>query len=194
MRSCDARLLLRGMLLCCGRKGLQRLSGQQRVHGSEGCTMHGSSPASRDWAQGMLRLSLHPIRIVQVCVDHRLAPALVPCCRTGWEDVEKEAQSHGSPSRELVLCCSRKSSWDPPTVYTGKCSESSVWGRKTHRTWAFLSFPGKGKMPREHLTGSRPGSGALMPWGWVQGLALHAGICILGQGTHFYINPVHMGG
>lgn len=53
--------------------------------------MYDSLPASRERAQGMLRLSPHRISIVQVCVDHRFAPALVPCCKTSWEDVEKEA-------------------------------------------------------------------------------------------------------
>lgn len=71
------------------------------------------------------------------------APALVLCCRTD-RDVEKEVWSCCcSLSPESVLCCSRKSIWDPPTVYREECSESSVRGRKTQQTWAFLSFPGK---------------------------------------------------
>lgn len=134
-----------GWLLSCwgGQRSLQRPSGWRGVQSSEGCTMHNSLPASRFGARWGFLCPLHPISIVQLCVDHRFAPVLVLCCRTGWKDVKKEARSCGSLSQESVPCRSRKSSWDPPTVYRGKCSESSVWGRKTHQTWAFLSFPGK---------------------------------------------------
>lgn len=104
-----------------------------------------------------------------MCVKHRFAPALVH-----GEDVGKGVWSCCSPSPESGPCHSRKSSWAHP-LFTEKRRESSVRGRKTQQTWAFLSFPGKWKLLGEHLSGSRPGVLG------IAAMAGSAGILILGQ-------------